>query len=126
MSTRTVNVRWAFFIVTVFFSISLFILAMGGCASTAPGKPTTGPGTPDETQIQHYEMVVSAVAARNRVEALAALALLQADVYRWHEDTLTVANAMTDLAALTDAVDKEDWAAADKWVQDLESKYRRP
>jgi hypothetical protein len=126
MSTKTIYPRWSLFIVTAFLSALLFIIIMGGCASSTSVKTTTGPGTPDETQVQHYEMVVSAIAAKNRTEALAALALLQADVFRWHEDTLTVANALTDLAALTDAVDKEDWALADKWVQELKSKYRRP
>jgi len=32
MSTRTVKERWAFLIVTGFFSAALFILALGGCA----------------------------------------------------------------------------------------------
>ena len=124
MSTRTVKARWALFKITAFFSAALPILALGGCASTEPGKATPGPGSPDEIQMQHYEMVVSAIAAKNRVDALAALALLQADVFRWRKDMLTVTNALTDLSALADAVDREDWTLADKTVLDLKAKYR--
>ena len=123
MSTRTVNTKSAIFIVVIFLSTALFVLALGGCAST---PPVTGPGSPDETQLQHYEMVVSAIATKSRVDALAALALLQADVYRWRRDTLTEASAMTDLSSLTHAVDREDWALANKKVLELKSKYRRP
>ena len=46
MSTRVVKARSALFIGAIFFSTALFILALGGCASTPPGP---GTGTPDET-----------------------------------------------------------------------------
>lgn len=123
MSTRTVKERWAFLIVTGFFSAALFILALGGCASTPPGP---GPGTPDEMQMQHYEMLKSAIETQDRIDALAALALFEADIFRWHTNSLTVAVAITELLALTDAVDKEEWASANKMLIDLKSKYRRP
>ncbi len=45
MSTRIVNEQSALFIGVIFVSIALFLLALGGCASTPPGP---GPGTPDE------------------------------------------------------------------------------
>ena len=122
VSTKTVKAQWALFIGVIFLSTALFILALGGCASTPSGP---GPGTPDEMQMQHYEMLKSAIEAKNRVEALAALALFEADIFRWQEDTLTVANAITEIVALTDAVDKQEWASAQKMVQDLLSKYRR-
>ena len=125
MSTKTCKARQTLFVVTFFLSAGLLILASGGCASTEPGKAVTGPGTPDEIQMQHYEMVVSAIAAKKRVDALAALALLQADLFRWHTNTLTFADAMVDLSALTDIVDREDWGLANQQVLELESKYRR-
>jgi hypothetical protein len=121
MSTRAVKARSALFIGVIFFSTALFIQALGGCASTPPGP---GPGTPDEIQIQHYEMVKSAIEAKDRVNALAALALFEADIFRWHTNTLTEAVAITELLALTDAVDKEEWASANKKLTDLKAKYR--
>ena len=121
MSTRIVKAQSALFIGVIFVSTALFILVLGGCASTPPGP---GPGTPDEMQMQHYEMLKSAIEAKNRVEALAALALFEADIFRWHTNTLTEAVAITELLALTDAVDKEEWASANKMLIDLKSKYR--
>ncbi len=121
MSTRIVKAQSALFIGVIFVSTALFILALGGCASTPPGP---GPGTPDEMQMQHYEMLKSAIEAKNRVEALAALALFEADIFRWHTNTLTEATTITELLALTDAVDKEEWASANKMLIDLKSKYR--
>ena len=121
MSTRSVNAQSALFIGVTFLSTALFILALGGCASTPPGP---GPGTPDEIQLQHYEMVKSAIKAKDRINALAALALFQADIFRWHTNTLTEAVAITELLAFTDAVDKEEWVLANKMLIDLKSKYR--
>ena len=121
MSTRIVKAQSALFIGVLFVSTALFILALGGCASTPPGP---GPGTPDEMQLQHYEMLKSAIEAKDRINALAALALFEADIFRWHTNTLTVAVTITELLALTDTVDKEDWASANKMLIDLKSKYR--
>ncbi len=125
MDKRSVKARWGLFAAAIFLGSAFLILTLGGCASTAPGKVTTGPGTPDETQMQHYEMLVSAIEAKNRVDALAALALLQADVNRWQTNWLMVANAIADQAALTDAVNREDWALANKMLKELTAKYRR-
>ena len=121
MSTKTVKTRLALFIGFVFFSAMLLFLVLGGCASIPPGP---GPGTPDKIQLQHYEMLKSAIEAKNRVEALAALALFEGDIFRWHTNTLTEAVAITELLALTDAVDEEDWESAKKMLVDLKSKYR--
>ena len=121
MNTKAINAQSIIFIVFFFLSTAIFVLALSGCASTAPGP---GPGTPDEMQMQHYEMLVSAIEAKNRVEALAALALFEGDIYRWHINSLTTMVVMTELLALTNAVDKEDWALAKKMHIDLKSKYR--
>ena len=64
MSTRIVKAQSALFIGVIFVSTALFILVLGGCASTPPGP---GPGTPDEMQMQHYEMLKSAIARGTRV-----------------------------------------------------------
>jgi len=121
MRKRTVNAQSLLFVVVISLSTAFFILALVGCASTPPGP---GPGTPDEIQMQHYEMVKSAIEAKDRINALAALALFEADIFRWHTNTLTEAVAITELLSLTDAVDKEEWASAHKMLIDLKSKYR--
>jgi len=123
MNTRAISAQSVIFIVTIFLSTAIFVLALGGCASTASGP---GPGTPDEMQMQHYEMLELAIEAKKRVEALAALALFEGDIYRWHINSLTMMVAMTELLALTDAVDKKDWAVAKKMLIELKSKYRAP
>jgi hypothetical protein len=120
MSVRTIKARSALFIFTVFLSTVFFILALGGCDH----KPTTGPGSPDETQMQHYNMLVSAIDARSKVDALAALSLLKDDVDRWGSGTLTHEIAKSDLMSLKHAVDTEDWDSANKLLLDLTKKYR--
>ena len=47
------------------------------------------------------------IEAQSKVDALAALALLQADVSRWQVPWPHVAKAWADLATLTDSVNKE-------------------
>jgi hypothetical protein len=121
MNTRTISAQSALFIVSIFLSTAIFILALGGCASTVPGP---GPGTPDELQAQHFNMMVSAIESEDRVHALAALALLEADILRWRVNTLSLEVAVTELLALTEAVDNEDWATAKKRLLDIKSKYR--
>ena len=64
-------------------------------------------------------MVKSAIEAKDRVNALAALALFEADIFRGHTNTLTEAVAIAELLARTDAVDKEEWASANKRLTDL-------
>jgi len=125
MSRRAVKLPRASFIVPVFFSAAMVILGVSGCATNTADKPATGPGTPDATQLQHYEMLKSAIEAKSKNDALAALALLQSDVARWQTNILITMNAYVDQAALTDAVDREDWALANKRFQDLAVKYPR-
>ena len=95
MRKRTVNAQSLLFVVVISLSTAFFILALVGCASTPPGP---SPGAPDELQLQHYEMVKSAIEAKDRINALAALALFEADIFRWHTNTLTEAVAITETA----------------------------
>ena len=125
MSTRPVKPLRVSFIVPVFFSAALVVLGVSGCATTGADQATTGPGTPDATQLQHYEMLKSAIEAKSKNDALAALALLQSDVSRWQTNVLITMNAYVDQAALTEAVDREDWALANKRFQALAAKYPR-
>lgn len=110
-------------IVIFFFVCTLFALILEGCA-TAPA--TTGPGTPDIIQLHHYDLVKTAIEAKSKDEALAALALLQSDVSRWRINSVVIMKAFVDLAAVTDAVDEEDWVKANKLFEELTTTYRNP
>jgi hypothetical protein len=121
MYSRTVNALSAIFTSAIFLSAALLISALVGCAS-----PTTGPGTPDALQQQHYEMLQSAIEAKSKNDALAAIKLLEADTHRWEANVAVIANVMHDQDSLTDAVKKEDWALANKRFLSLKAKYGHP
>jgi hypothetical protein len=70
-------------------------------------------------------MLKSAIETKSKNDALAALALLQSDVSRWQTNILITMNAYVDQAALTEAVDREDWDLANKRFQNLAAKYPR-
>jgi len=108
---------------TILFNTALLFLLISGCASS---PATTGPGTPDEMQLQHYDMVKLAIEAKSKTEALAALALLQADVSRWRTNSAIIMKAFVDQGEITDAVNKEDWAMANQLFQELTTSYRNP
>jgi len=128
MNSQSNNANRVLSVVAVSLSAALLVLVSGGCATTAPGtefaKAATGPGTPDEIQLQHYDMLKSAVDAKVKNDALAALALLQADISRWRINWAFVAMAYMDVSALTDVVNKEDWATASEKFNELHLKYR--
>ena len=107
----------------ILLSTAIFFLLVGGCASP---PATTGPGTPDATQLQHYEMLETAIELQSRGDALAALALLQADVSRWQTNSVVIMKAFVDQAAVTDAVADEDWGRVTTLVDELTSYYRQP
>lgn len=123
MNKRSVNIRKTNIYLTILLNTAIFVLLIGGCASP---PATTGPGKPDATQLQHYEMLQSAIEAKSKIDALAALALLQADVSRWQTDSLSIMKAFVDQAALTDKVAEEDWPNANKMFLDLTILYRNP
>lgn len=108
---------------SILISTALLFLLIGGCASP---PATTGPGTPDDMQLQHYDMVKLAIEAKSRTEALAALALLQADVSRWRTNSAVIMMAFVNQAEITDAVNKEDWDLANQLFQELTTSYRTP
>ena len=121
MSFRAVNKPSPYLLAVIFISTTLLALTLSGCASP---PATTGPGTPDEMQLQHYEMVKSAIETKSRADALAALALLQADVSRWRTNSAVIMKAFVHQAAITDAVEEEDWAMANKLLKELTASYR--
>ncbi len=115
------KVNSALYNVVLFVVVTIFTLTLGGCVTT---PATTGPGAPDEMQQEHYEMVKSAIDSKSRTEALAALALLQADVSRWRTNSLDIMKAFVDLGEITDAVNKEDWDLAYQLFNELTMSYR--
>ena len=110
-------------IVILFSVCTLIALILEGCATT---PATTGPGTPDIIQSQHYELVKTAIEAKSKTEALAALALLKSDVSRWRINSAVIMKAFVDLSAITDTVDDEDWVMANKLFEELTTTYRNP
>lgn len=77
-------------------------------------------------QEQHYEMLKSAIEAKSKNDALAALKLLETDVHRWQASESLIAITMHDQDSLTDAIKKEDWALANKRLLSLNAKYGHP
>ena len=71
-------------------------------------------------------MLKSAIEAKSKNDALAAIKLLEADEHRWQENVAVIATAMHDLDSLKDAVTKEDWALANKRLLSLKAKYGHP
>ena len=123
MTRKDVRSHSSVSIVILFAVYTLFALMLEGCA-TAPA--TTGPGTPDIIQLQHYDLVKTAIEAKSKNEALAALALLKSDVSRWRINSVVIMKAFVDLSAITDAVDDEDWVKANNLFEVLTTTYRTP
>ena len=118
--SQHVTKRWLFRFVAIFLVGAFFSFTMGGCATTTP---ETGPGMPDQKQLQDCKLLLSAIQAKSRVDALIALALLQADIARWETNTLYLAKALVDHSAVTNAVDIEDWQLANQLIEELKSYY---
>ena len=123
MKIRSFDKPKANLCIAILLTTAILFLLSGGCASP---PATTGPGTADEMQLQHYEMVKSAIEAKSRTEALAALALLQADVSRWRTNSAAIMKAFVDQGEITDAVNKEDWGLANELFLELTMSYRNP
>lgn len=123
MKMRSFNKSKGNFYFAILLNTAFLLLLISGCASP---PATTGPGTPDDMQLQHYDMVKSAIESKSKIEALAALALLQADVSRWRTNSVVIMKAFVDQGKITDAVNKEDWIMANQLFQELTSSYRNP
>jgi hypothetical protein len=123
MNATYLNERLSVRVELILLSTALIILGLVGCTTT---PPATGPGTPDATQLQHYEMLKTAIEAKSKEDALAALTLLDGDVHRWEVNWAVIASTMHDQNALTEAVEKEDWPLANQRFQSLKSKYGKP
>ena len=99
-----------------------FLAGMVGCSST----PMWEPGAPDALTAEHYALALSAIDAKVKPDAQAALYLLRTDVMRMRTNTVDAQVALARLYAVANAVDKEDWAAARSSIEVLRTSYGRP
>lgn len=87
---------------------------------------TTNPGALDETQLQHYEMLRSAITAESKSDALSTLELMKSDASRWRLNMLTREQVLVDFKHISDAVEKGDWALANQLSLDLHARHGHP
>jgi hypothetical protein len=97
------------------------LVGLFGCSST----PTWDPGAPDAMTAEHYALAQTAIDAKSKQDAQAALYLLRADVMRMRTNTVEMQVALARLYGVTNAVDKEDWTAARAALQTLQANYGR-
>lgn len=100
---------------------SALVAVLLGCSST----PTWDPGAPDALTAEHYALVVSAIDAKTKNDAQAALYLLRSDVLRMRTNIVEQQFALTRMYVVSNAVDKEDWPAARSAIQELAARYGR-
>lgn len=122
MGNRTNHPQPSLYMGGVIFCIVFALLVLGGCPPPPPPGP--GPGKPDDMQLEHYYMLKSAIEDHNKINALIALDLFKSDIDRWYSDKSMEAVAITDLKTLTEAVDRGEWDAAGKILEETVSKYR--
>src|SRR5580692_10376203 len=104
--------------------INSAIIAIGlvGCASTGP---TWNPGAPDATTVEHYTLAMKAIQAKSKYDAQAAFYLLRSDVMRMRTNIVDLQAALAILYSVSNAVDKEDWAKAQRGALALQASYGR-
>ena len=106
---------------SLWLGIVALLVGLLGCSST----PTWDPGAPDAMTAEHYSLTQSAIDAKSKQDAQAALYLLRADVMRMRTNTVEMQLALSRLYGVTNAVDKEDWTAARAGIQTLRANYGR-
>jgi hypothetical protein len=97
----------------VLISAAVLVVGLLGCAS----GPTWKPGAPDAPTVQHYDLAKSAVAAKSKTNAQAAVYLLQNDVMRMETNSLTQETVLARLFELINYIQAEDWAKASEHLQ---------
>jgi hypothetical protein len=93
-----------------------------GCTSVQ----TWDPGAPDALTNQHYDLAKAAIDKKSKLDAQAALHLLRVDIQRMRTNAETMMAAMARVYGVSNAVDKEDWGAANKGILELKASYGRP
>jgi hypothetical protein len=93
-----------------------------GCVSTGP---SWNPGAPDAATVEHYTLAINAIQAKSQPDAQAAFYLLRSDAMRMRTNTLHLQAALAILYSVSNAVDKEDWATAQRGADALHASYGR-
>jgi hypothetical protein len=104
----------------VWLNATAIAVGLVGCASTSP---TWNPGAPDATTVEHYTLAMKAIQAKSQNDAQAAFYLLRSDVMRMHTNTLDLQAALATLYSVSNAVDKGDWATAERGALTLQANY---
>jgi hypothetical protein len=104
----------------VWLNAAIIGVGLLGCATTGP---TWSPGAPDATTVEHYTLAMKAVQAKSQTDAQAAFYLLRSDVMRMRTNTVDLQAALAILYSVSNAVDKEDWATAQRGALALQANY---
>jgi hypothetical protein len=103
-------------------SLNAAIMAFGlvGCVSTSP---KWNPGAPDAETVEHYTLAMNAIQAKSQNDAQAAFYLLRSDAMRMRTNIVDLQAALAILYSVSNAVDKQDWAAAQRGADALHASY---
>jgi hypothetical protein len=104
----------------VWLNAAMIAVGLVACESTGP---SWNPGAPDATTVEHYILAMKAVQAKSQYDAQAAFYLLRSDVMRMRTNIVDRQAALAILYAVSNAIDKEDWAAAQNGALALSASY---
>ena len=104
----------------VLLNVALIAVGLVGCVSASP---TWSPGAPDAPTVEHYTLAMKAIEAKSQYDAQAAFYLLRSDVMRMRTNIVHLQAALAILYSVSNAVDKEDWATAQRGALALQASY---
>jgi hypothetical protein len=104
----------------VWLNAAMIAVGLAGCVSTTP---TWNPGAPDATTVEHYTLAMKAIEAKSQNDAQAAFYLLRSDAMRMRTNIVDLQAALAILYAVSNAIDKEDWATAQRGADALRGSY---
>ena len=104
----------------VWLNAAIMAFGLVGCVSTSR---TWNPGAPDAETVEHYTLAINAIQAKSQNDAQAAFYLLRSDAMRMRTNIVDIQAALAILYSVSNAVDKEDWATAQRGVLALNSSY---
>jgi hypothetical protein len=104
----------------VWLNAAMITVGLVGCISTSP---TWNPGAPDAETVEHYTLAMKAIQAKSQNDAQAAFYLLRSDAMRMRTNIVDIQAALAILYSVSNAVDKEDWATAQRGADALNASY---
>lgn len=109
-------------------TVAILVVGLAACAATSTSGSTQAPaswtpGEPDATTNEHYNLAVTAIDKRVKVDAQAALHMLRDDVSRMRTNAPTMMAAMARLYAVSNSVDAGDWDKARDGIRELKASY---